>query len=475
VTGTEVAWAARGRRDPGANVERLRCVVVGAGPSPAPEEDLEYRSASTNAEAEALVVGWEADAVVVDLSSAGSLDTVADLATAHPEVPVVVVAPLDAMPEAVRHGACGLVRPEAARAGLGRAVRDAVARHRRVREALQRAVLRPLVRLRELIPSDGNPEGVLRRLAEVARAGLGADRAAAVALDPRAPDLAVALAEGRSAAVRERFWTLVPQRLADAEPPPAQGGPVLTATLGVADQTLGALTVARALGRRGFDPVQQELLDVLGILGALPLLQVELLRELRRSNQNLIDALAYACELHEASLRGHSERLASYAVAIGRRLGFGDGALENLRVAGMLHDVGKIGISDRILLKPGPLTPEEYEAVKRHAAMGAEILSAAGFPEDVVRWVLHHHERWDGHGYPAGLRGEDIPLGARVLAVADAYEVMTTGRVYRGPLLPGQALEELERERGRQFDPQAVDAFRDALAGGEVRRDSPDA
>jgi putative nucleotidyltransferase with HDIG domain len=207
---------------------------------------------------------------------------------------------------------------------------------------------------------------------------------------------------------------------------------------------------------------------VLGIVGALPLVQVDLLRELQQGNQRLIDALAYACELHEASLRGHSERLSTYALAIGRRLGLGAPEPADLRVAGMLHDVGKIGISDTILLKPGPLTPEEYETVKRHTVMGAEILSAAGFGENVVRWVLHHHERWDGRGYPAGLAGRQIPVGARVLAVADAYEVMTTGRVYREPVFPAQALEELHRERGRQFDPEAVDAFADALSSGEV-------
>ncbi len=468
MTGMGVANAGWGRQELGANVEHLRCVVVGMA-SPEPEEGLEYRGASTGVEAADLVTRWEADAVVVDLSAGVPLETVAQLTAAHPEIPVVVVAPPESMPDAVRQGACSLVLPERRAIELGAAVQEAIARHRRVREALQRAVLQPLAQLRDLIPSDGNPEGVLRRLADIVRATLGADRAAAVTLDPSASDLAVALVEGRRATVRERFWTLVPERLAHAEPTAGQTGPMLTATLGLAGRTLGALTVIREPSRPSFEPVEQELLNLFGILGALPLVQAELLRELRRTNRKLIDALAHATELHEASLRGHSERLASYAVTIGRRLGFDTQALDHLWVAGMLHDVGKIGISDQILLKPGPLTPGEYEAVKQHAAMGAEILSTAGFPEDVVRWVRHHHERWDGRGYPMGLGGEEIPLGARVLAVADAYEVMTTGRVYRGPLLPSQALEELERERGRQFDPQVVETFRSALTSGDLR------
>jgi HD-GYP domain-containing protein (c-di-GMP phosphodiesterase class II) len=137
----------------------------------------------------------------------------------------------------------------------------------------------------------------------------------------------------------------------------------------------------------------------------------------------------------------------------------------------MLHDVGKIGISDAILLKPGPLTPEEFETVKRHTVMGAEILSAAGFGDEVVRWVLHHHERWDGRGYPMGLRGEEIPVGARILAVVDAFEVMTAGRIYRPAVPVEAAVEELRTQRGRQFDPEVVDAFVEALRSGEARVD----
>ncbi|MCS7235359.1 MAG: HD-GYP domain-containing protein [Armatimonadota bacterium] len=449
-------------------METLRCVVVGTVPVAGDVEGVQFRSTGSACGLEAAALMWDADAVAADLQALGA-NEVRRLAVRYPHVPVVAVAPQERVAEAVRAGAAGVVVPPADGHALAEEVRRVVAHHRRVQEAARREVLQPLLRLRELAAADGNPETVLRRLAEIARVTVSADRAAAVTLCPAAAELVVGLAEVRGVHTAEGFWTVVPGRLASV-PAGAEADDGRTATVALvsAGRPVGALTVLRHPHREPFGPAERELLDVLAVVASLPLVQLDLLHRLREGNRRLTEALAYACELHEASLRGHSERLASYAVAIGRRLGLSEVQLADLRVAGMLHDVGKIGISDTLLLKAGPLTPEEYETVKRHAVMGAEILSAAGFGEDVVRWVLHHHERWDGRGYPMGLAGEEIPLGARILAVADAYEVMTTGRSYRAPVLPGQALEELRRQRGAQFDPQVVDAFAEALSSGEV-------
>ncbi len=421
--------------------------------------------------ARAALLSDEPDALVVDVASLGEegLKALEELVHTHPHLPAVAVASFEQMPEAVRRGARGLVPPPVEDAALAAAVETAVLGHRHLRETLQLAVLRPLGRLRELVSADEGPEGVLRRLVEITRGAVDADRAAVVALSPQAPDLVVATAQQAGGSVTERLWTLLPDRLAAFGNAHEEAGEVLTAALATADHTLGALMAFRDRDRRPFSVVERELLSLLGILGALPLVQADLVRRIRQANRSLVNALAYACELHEATLRGHSERLSSYAVAVARRLGLEEGALEDLRVAGMLHDVGKIGISDTILLKPGPLTPEEYEVMKRHTVMGAEILSAAEFGEDVVRWVLHHHERWDGRGYPMGLAGEEIPLGARILAVADAFEVMTAGRVYREAVPVEAAVEELRAQRERQFDPAVVDAFVEALRSGEVR------
>jgi HD-GYP domain-containing protein (c-di-GMP phosphodiesterase class II) len=133
-----------------------------------------------------------------------------------------------------------------------------------------------------------------------------------------------------------------------------------------------------------------------------------------------------------------------------------------MRLAGLLHDVGKIGIGDAILKKPGPLTDDEYRQMQAHSLLGYDIISAAELDTE-AGWVLHHHERYDGAGYPAGLAGEEIPLASRVLAVADAFETMTGGRPYRSRLTIEAALAELHEHAGAQFDPDCVEALADLL------------
>jgi HD-GYP domain-containing protein (c-di-GMP phosphodiesterase class II) len=145
-----------------------------------------------------------------------------------------------------------------------------------------------------------------------------------------------------------------------------------------------------------------------------------------------------------------------------RELGFSGAEAERVRVAGVLHDIGKIGVADSILQKPGPLTDAEYEAMKKHPEIGARILGGSGMA-DIRQWVLCHHERPDGRGYPAGMAGDEIPLEARILSVGDAYEAMTSDRVYRKAIGPEAAREELLRWAGAQFDAEVVDAFLRAL------------
>ena len=137
-----------------------------------------------------------------------------------------------------------------------------------------------------------------------------------------------------------------------------------------------------------------------------------------------------------------------------------------------MHDVGKIGIPDAILLKPGRLTREEYEQVKAHAALGAQIVDDILLPEQVA-WVRHHHERWDGHGYPDGIAGEEIPVGARILAVADSWDVMTSERAYHVPRTVPEALEEVRRSTGGQFAPEIVEALEHLLDAGFGVGDAP--
>jgi len=173
-------------------------------------------------------------------------------------------------------------------------------------------------------------------------------------------------------------------------------------------------------------------------------------------------SLAKAVDARDEYTGSHSERVAELAARIASRVGAGPEHVELTRLAGRLHDLGKLAIPEEILRKPGPLTKPERLVLERHPQIGFRMLESLGV-DPVAEWVLHHHERWDGRGYPGGLLAEDIPLGARIIFVADAYDAMTSERVYRSRLSQREALAELERCAGSQFDPELVSALAEEL------------
>jgi diguanylate cyclase (GGDEF)-like protein len=173
-------------------------------------------------------------------------------------------------------------------------------------------------------------------------------------------------------------------------------------------------------------------------------------------------SLAKAVDARDAYTGSHSERVGELAARIARRLGVEEPQVELIRLAASLHDLGKLAIPEEILRKPSSLNESEQLVLQRHPQIGFRMLESLGV-EPIAEWVLHHHERWDGDGYPNRLRGEEIPLGARIIFVADAYDAMTSERVYRKPLAPVEALQELERCAGSQFDPSVVEAFSEEL------------
>lgn len=183
-------------------------------------------------------------------------------------------------------------------------------------------------------------------------------------------------------------------------------------------------------------------------------------RELEAAQLEIIERLARAAEFRDDSTGQHTARVGQMAALVAKWIGLPDTQVSLIRRAAPLHDVGKIGIPDSILLKPGKLSPEEFTLVKTHTIIGARILSGSRFPilriaEDIA---YSHHERWDGGGY-TGIRGEDIPLAGRIVTVADVFDALTHNRPYKAAWSIGDAVAEIERERGRQFDPALVDAF----------------
>jgi cyclic di-GMP phosphodiesterase len=194
-------------------------------------------------------------------------------------------------------------------------------------------------------------------------------------------------------------------------------------------------------------------------------------RELDRKNRgNLINGvqmLVEALEAKDSYTRGHSSRVSRYATQTALQLGFTDDALEHMRLGGELHDIGKIGTREAVLNKPGPLNSEEFEHIKQHSALGEKILAPFLAQSPVVlRIVRSHHERIDGSGFPDALRGNRIPIEARIVAVVDAFDAMTTNRAYRPQLPVSKAIEELRRCTGVHFDAEVVDAFLSAHGDG---------
>ena len=182
----------------------------------------------------------------------------------------------------------------------------------------------------------------------------------------------------------------------------------------------------------------------------------------------LATALANAIELRDAATGGHCERLAAVAVRLAERCGLPDHELECVRLGAILHDVGKIGIADSILLKPGPLDPDELRLMRTHPLIGDHLLSTLDLLARVRPIVRHHHERWDGAGYPDGLHGEAIPRTARIVAVADALEAMSSRRPYRGPLSLDEILRELDAGAGTQWDAELVQVVLGLIREGEL-------
>ena len=184
--------------------------------------------------------------------------------------------------------------------------------------------------------------------------------------------------------------------------------------------------------------------------------------------ENIILALATAIEAKDPYTEGHVDRVASYALILGRETGLAPWELQLLRKAAILHDVGKIGVNESILLKPGSLSADEFNHMKSHTVIGERICRPLQQDRLILEVIRHHHERYDGKGYPDGLAGEGIPIAARIMAVVDAYDALTSDRPYRGRLSQEQAVQILKQEAGKQFDPKIATAFVSMLETGRL-------
>ena len=185
--------------------------------------------------------------------------------------------------------------------------------------------------------------------------------------------------------------------------------------------------------------------------------------KLEQAYLDSIETLRYTIEAKDMYTRGHSDRVAAYSVMIGEKLGLPEAELKKLELGGLFHDIGKIGVPDSILLKEARLTDEEYSQIKQHPNIGVHILSNASIFNDILPIVEHHHEKFDGSGYPSKLAGNDIPFLARIATIADSFDAMASKRAYRNSLDMQTIISEFEKCRGTQFDPELTNIFLDIL------------
>ncbi len=225
------------------------------------------------------------------------------------------------------------------------------------------------------------------------------------------------------------------------------------------------LGVIQAINKRDgfFNEYDMELLNALSSQVAVAIENARLYEELKQTFYEIVFALADTIEKRDPYTAGHTKRVMDYSVATGVEMGLGKEELEKLKLAAILHDIGKIGIRDAILLKTERLTDEEYRIIQNHVIYGAEILQHVKQLKDIIPGVKYHHEKFDGSGYPEGLKQQEIPLIARIIAVADTFDAMTTDRPYRKGLSVETAIEELKNKAKTQFDPAVVEAFLKAL------------
>jgi|GEM_PF-1561690 len=234
---------------------------------------------------------------------------------------------------------------------------------------------------------------------------------------------------------------------------------MLVAPLRMQNEVLGLAFVANRATERSFDSEARHLIGTMGAQAASAMRNVSLIARNRALSRDLVFALSQALDARDSYTHNHSANVATLGRRIAEEMGLPTQECEDIYIAGLLHDIGKIGIADSVLHKPGPLNRAERQLMMLHPVKGADILAPVRGLGHLVPCVRHHHERWDGNGYPAGLRGDDIPLGGRILAMADAYDVMNNHRVYRRSRSPEEIVREIKAMSGKQFDPHVVEVM----------------
>lgn len=296
---------------------------------------------------------------------------------------------------------------------------------------------------------------VLATIIDYALELLNAEKGFIILFDPDTKELTVGVARGFSEEETKKLKIQTIDNISQSYFTRS----LLIAPLKIKDITIGAISINNGNKGRAFTSRHLETLKEFADQAAIAIDNASTHEELRNVVLNTIKSLAVSLEQRDHYTSRHSENVTRYAIAIASEMNLPEEEIQKIEHAAQLHDIGKIGISDYILSKPGKLTPEEWGEIKKHTIKGAEILKPLEFLNGIVEVVKQHHERADGKGYPEGLKGKEIKMGARIMAVADSFDAMTSERPYRPAMRREQAIDEIKRCAGIMYDPEVVQAF----------------
>jgi putative nucleotidyltransferase with HDIG domain len=423
------------------------------------------------------------DLLITDIKMPGmdGLELFEQAKKAKPDIVTIFITghgTLDTAIESLMRGVDGFVLKPFTQDELLGAVDRAVTRSRLQKENIRLKALIPLFEISKLLVTELDIVNLFKIITEVLVQEFAADRVSLMLLDETTGTLVIRASHGLShdlafhasrkigegvsgLALRSRQSCIIakgkhpdPQIIAALNLDDISFSSMSVPLVGK-DKALGVLNVGK-FSDPAFTTSDLQTVSILASQVVAAMENASLYEGLRESYVRTVQALVAAVEAKDPYTRWHSTNVAKYAVAIGRDMGLSPTQLEDVHIASILHDVGKIGISERIISKPERLSREEFDIMKDHPAHGIRILEPIGFSPTIIDAIYQHHERYDGTGYPRGLKGEAISLAARILNVADTIDAMVSERPYRGTIAADTVLVELEKEAGLQFDPAAA-------------------
>ncbi|MBE9503234.1 MAG: response regulator [Proteobacteria bacterium] len=397
------------------------------------------------------------------------------------DMPILVITAhgtLDLAIKTMEYGTQGFILKPFTPADILKSINQALNKSRLIKENIKLSTLGPLFEVSESLHQKVHIEEVLETIVKIVGRETQADRisimlkednhlviVAAKGLDKDfGKGFRLKMGKGPAGKVAERG---LPMLLSEGDPQTdllrEELSSALILPLKVKDEILGVLNITKFKGNRPlFSKSDQDLMSVVAGQAASALKNAKLVENLNELFLATVKSLSKAIDTKSPWTAGHSERVTTCAMMIGKAMGLDDKELETLELAGFLHDIGKIGTPESILDKAGKLSEEEYGAMKRHPGAGAEILSDIKELKGVIPAIKYHHERYDGRGYPEGKKGDDIPLFARIMSVADTYDAMASDRPYRKGKSDEEIIDEFQACSGSQFDPHVVGAFIEA-------------